>query len=340
MKFQIWAPLALLVLLASCNQQKLQPSGLNGLSKQLSFEKVFDCVDTLSFPPSAVIGEVSKMVACHNSRYVLADNVSRKFYFFNADGKADWQFGRYGEGEGEFSDISDFSFSKDGYLFILDAILKRVTVLKDTAIVRTFAFNLGTSIWAEDTSHIYVYDASVVNDMENIFHYDWNGNLIGKFGRPSKATLLTRIPVSKGSVILDEKKLYTLSATDYEIKRYEQTGEYVKSFAHLPDFYVSVSEIFKDSPSREKLQKLTVSYPMLLANISGIKTIIVQVTHSGKGYLHLYDLEGKFIWGVKMPDSTYCVGANDGFIYLLREEQSEKESPKVLIYAASQNRRL
>lgn len=332
--------LALALLLASCNQKKPLSSAAQDHLEKSSFEQLFDCIDTLLFSPSAVVGEVSRMVAMHTGRKVVGDNTARKFYFFSADGKADWQFGRYGKGEGEFEDISDFSFSRDGYLFILDAALKRITVLKDTSVVKTFTFTLGTSLWAEDTSQVYVYDASIVNAMENVFRYDWNGNLISKCGRPSEATLAAKVPVSKGSIVLAENSLYTLSAIDYEIKLYKRTGEYVKSFAHLPEFYLSISEIFKGGPSREKLKNLTTCYPMFLTGALDKKMLVVQISHLKERYLHLYDLDGRFIKEVKIPTSTYLIGADDNFLYFLKEAQIERESPKILVYAPSQKRRL
>ncbi len=323
-----------------CTKEEKRNGKDTKATSEAQFEDIFSCIDTIIFPTSSIIGEISKVCSFSDGRKVVVDNISHKLYFFTANGKIYYEFGKRGKGKGEFLDIYDLSVSKDGYLFVLDGVLKRVTVLKDTVVIRTFIFNFGTSIWADDSSHIYIYDASIVSDIPNVFHYDWDGNMVKKYGCPGKATLASKMPVSKGSILLANDSLYTLSAIDYEIKLYHKHGEYISSFANLPDFYIFVSELFKDGPKRENLKKIIGSYPMFLISLSNTKTISVQITNLKERHLHFYHLDGIFIKSIRLPSNLYCIGSADKYLFLLYEETTRSENPKILVYALSQNGRL
>lgn len=112
--------LLLMMLLSSCNGEKLKKEGADvGLIK-IDWNSISDAMDysslvedsVIMFPlettDDCLIGEVTKLI-CQNNLIYIADNTSKSIFVFDMSGKLQTRVHAVGNGPGEYTNISYFA---------------------------------------------------------------------------------------------------------------------------------------------------------------------------------------------------------------------------------------
>lgn len=128
--------LLLMMLLSSCNGEKLKKEGADvGLIK-IDWNSISDAMDysslvedsVIMFPlettDDCLIGEVTKLI-CQNNLIYIADNTSKSIFVFDMSGKLQTRVHAVGNGPGEYTNISYFAVDIS-FRIILKHILSEV----------------------------------------------------------------------------------------------------------------------------------------------------------------------------------------------------------------------
>lgn len=114
----------------------------------------------------AMISEISKLAVYDDKIIVLDKKARRQLLVFNKSGKYLYSIGKIGLGPGEYTYISDFTYSsKDNLLFILDSQTRKIHKYQ----LNTGKY-LNTIICEHTCYHLHYYDGKLFVDHPSLHH--------------------------------------------------------------------------------------------------------------------------------------------------------------------------
>ena len=122
-----------LIFCVSCGSHKSSSSSSDAsvikadgkLSDHIDFTENYLLLDTVT---DAQINWPEKIYKSPDGTIWISDSRARKLVNFTPEGKWLNTFSKFGQGPGEYLDISDFEITKDGHLYILDGRLDKVMI--------------------------------------------------------------------------------------------------------------------------------------------------------------------------------------------------------------------
>lgn len=129
--------IVLLSLFLGCNKQNT--TDIDGLSNIIKADgKVCDTIEVqetyilLDTVPEAQIANPIKIVKAKDSNIWISDTRTKKIVNFTPDGKWIKTFSKFGQGPGEYLNITDFEITPEGQLYLLDGRLDKIMVYSST----------------------------------------------------------------------------------------------------------------------------------------------------------------------------------------------------------------
>lgn len=157
--------------------------------KTLEFSSLYNAkklsVLVLDTVKSALLGTIDKIGICDKCILILDKNIGKKLLAFDKQGKFLRQIGKMGQGPGEYSRISDFTYSQEeNRVYVLDYYLQKIHVydLSTGEFIRSFPAH-------SNSYFIHYYNGSIYADNPT------------KRGGKKTQSLLTQISANDGGDI-------------------------------------------------------------------------------------------------------------------------------------------
>lgn len=159
------------------------------INKEIKFTSLFQqnkssffLLDTIS---NALIGEITKMAVC-NEKIIIFDQLIRKqVLVFDKTGHFLYPIGQVGQAPGEYTEITDFTYSEaDDLLFILDSRTRKIMVYQLST--GMFAYSID---YKHNCFHIHFFNGKLYTDHPTLFK-----------GQESKH-LLVEIDINNGDIV-------------------------------------------------------------------------------------------------------------------------------------------
>jgi DNA-binding beta-propeller fold protein YncE len=164
-------------------------------------------------------------IAADDDRVYVVDTYGhRVFVFGKKEGNVLFQFGKNGQGHGEFHYPTNISVGKDGLLYIADSLNFRIQIFdREGNFLSAFGkhgdssgnFSKPKGIAVDSEGHIYVADA----DFDNIQIFDRDGKLLLVFGKTGRGKGEMVLPA--GICIDDRDRIYVADSYNKRLQIFQ-----------------------------------------------------------------------------------------------------------------------
>jgi len=309
------------------------------------FSEIFKYHETINLHSytnkDIVIGAIAHMLTFNDRTIVIGDPRMIKVSLYDEKGAHIKDIGTVGNGPGEFRGISGITKDYNDNIFILDSILRRITIMtREGNVINTFpAPAPSDKIIAERDGNFYLYFATSHPDLPVISYRNFKkGKEIKSFGSPSQHLQSIRLPVmfSGGFCIDYNNHLYVIHGLEYSIFKYKN-GQLIDTFHENPSHFVKM-ERPRGGLSEEHLYSFTPVVPPLLC-IDQLLVFALRKPAPEGHYLEIFTTDGEYLNGkIDLPDRYSLKWVdNDGYFYFTYQPSTDADgnlpNEVILVYS-------
>lgn len=309
------------------------------------FTKYFKKIKEIQLDDKILLAVISNLDINEEGNLLVTDNVGKKVYLFDANGKV--------------KKILSADTCHPG--FNLNPIYAKFTKENEILLVNSgpwgFRFKKnGDCLGDVDQSFVAPLHVCFKNNGNMIGYYNYNenggayleemdplGKPIKKFGEfpQDLSNIVSRL--EGGGIVCDNNNnIYQLDVTSPTVKKYDSKGKYVGKISRKPSYFRGINEDIKEYSGnpmelmksvKNLFKKNTISYSL---NMLDKDKILVQLLNNKKYGIEIFDLNGNFLFEDELIYDKPIAATSNGYLYIVSQPTVSKNgilpNPIIEIY--------